>query len=192
MQRQRKPEALDEPDEPWRSFLNELDQQLSDQVTLCCLGGLVVTRLYGLQRTTSDLDFLLTLPNKVGPELVRIAGEGTPLARRYGVCVDFVTVVNPPDSYETRLVPLFTEQVWKNLRLLALEAHDLALTKLERNLERDVYDVRYMAEAGFLDPETLQTRYLEELRPYLTREAWHDQTLQFWLEMCWPDRFPPK
>jgi len=33
----------------------------------------------------------------------------------------------------------------------------------------------------------LLTRYREELRPYLSRESWHDQTLQLWIESCWPD-----
>jgi hypothetical protein len=38
-----------------------------------------------------------------------------------------------------------------------------------------------------LSRETLAARYREELRPYLSRETWHDQTLQMWIESCWPD-----
>ena len=36
------------------------------------------------------------------------------------------------------------------LRLFALEAHDLALSKLERNMERDRDDVQQLACAGYL------------------------------------------
>jgi cell fate regulator YaaT (PSP1 superfamily) len=60
--------------------------------------------------------------------------------------------------------------MWKNVGLYALEAHDLALTKIERNFERDRDDVQRLAKRGFLNRETLRSRYLDELRPYLTRE----------------------
>jgi len=64
---------------------------------------------------------------------------------------------------------------------------DLALSKLERNGERDRDDVLCLARAGFLDARILKTRYEEELRPYLTGNVdWHDKTAQLWLEMCWP------
>jgi G:T-mismatch repair DNA endonuclease (very short patch repair protein) len=83
------------------------------------------------------------------------------------------------------LKPLFPG-AWRNVRLLALEVHDLALTKLERNFERDREDVQRLAQAGLLARDVLATRYRQELRPYLSREAWHDQTLQMWIESYWP------
>jgi len=72
--------------------------------------------------------------------------------------------------------------------LLALEAHDLALTKLERNFERDRTDVEHLARRGHLKAATLRRRYVEELRPYLIgRESWHDQTLDLWIKAYFPD-----
>ena len=44
--------------EPWHSFLGELDQEATEQTRLDCMGGFVVTILYGLARATSDLDVL--------------------------------------------------------------------------------------------------------------------------------------
>jgi hypothetical protein len=44
------------------------------------------------------------------------------------------------------------------VRLWALEAHDLALTKLERSNERDIRDV-----------------------------TWHQSTLKMWIDACWPE-----
>jgi G:T-mismatch repair DNA endonuclease (very short patch repair protein) len=38
---------------------------------------------------------------------------------------------------------------WVRLSLFALEAHDLALSKLERNMERDRDDVQQLACAGW-------------------------------------------
>src|SRR5437660_1354240 len=70
-----------------------------------------------------------------------------------------------------------------HLRLYALEAHDFALSKLERNLDRDRDDVQQLARAGHLRPEILRERYYNALRPNLAaHEGRHDLTLQLWLE----------
>src|ERR1700677_4980273 len=42
------------PPEPWHSFLRELDEAVDDIVRLACIGGFVVTQLYGLERPTAD------------------------------------------------------------------------------------------------------------------------------------------
>jgi hypothetical protein len=52
--------------EPWRSFFADLDRALTEQVSLHCCGGFVVTQLYGVARTTSDVDFLDAAPNMSG------------------------------------------------------------------------------------------------------------------------------
>jgi hypothetical protein len=48
------------PPEPWRSFLQAVDQRLKGRVELCCLGGFVVTQQYGIGRETSDIDLKTT------------------------------------------------------------------------------------------------------------------------------------
>jgi hypothetical protein len=176
---------IDEPPEPWRSFFAEVDSRLNEDVQLHCCGGFVVTQLYGVSRTTSDVDFLGAVPN-VGNDLTQIAGKGSALHRRHKVYLDAVTVATPPENYEERLVAMFPRN-WRRLRLFALEAHDLALSKLERNGERDRDDVQQLARAGHLRPEVLRERYYRELRPnLLAHEARHDSTLQLWLESYWP------
>jgi hypothetical protein len=60
---------IEEPPEPWRLFFAEVDSHLSEEVYLHCCGGFVVTQLYGVARTTSDVDFLWVTPN-VRSELV--------------------------------------------------------------------------------------------------------------------------
>jgi hypothetical protein len=49
---------IEQPAEPWGSFFAEVDDRLSEDVQLHCCGGFVVTQLYGVARTTSDVDFL--------------------------------------------------------------------------------------------------------------------------------------
>jgi hypothetical protein len=54
---------IEEPAEPWRSFFADVDSRLSEDVQLHCCGGFVATQLYGIARTTSDVDFLGVVPN---------------------------------------------------------------------------------------------------------------------------------
>jgi hypothetical protein len=49
-------------------------------------------------------------------------------------------VATVPDSYEERLTEIFPG-TFEHLRLLALDQYDLALSKLERNTQRDRDDV---------------------------------------------------
>jgi hypothetical protein len=174
--------SAEEPAEPWRSFLAGLDAQLTSDVELHCIGGFVVTQIYGLPRETSDVDFLTIRPQTQCADLMVIAGRDSPLHKKHRVYVDPVTVTNPPDDYESRLARIFLEAGWNHLKLFALEAHDLALTKLERNQDRDRRDVRLLAAKGHLHPTTLIARYQQELRPYLANVERHDLTLKLWVE----------
>jgi hypothetical protein len=53
---------------------------------------------------------------------------------------------------------------YQHLRLMALDPYDLALSKLERNGQKDRDDVRFLARSVPFDPEILQLRYAGELR----------------------------
>jgi len=176
--------SIEQPPEPWRSFFAEVDASLSEDVHLHCCGGFVVTQVYGVARTTNDVDFLGVVPN-VRESLTKIAGKGSALHRKHKVYLDAVTVATPPENYLERLLPMFAG-AWTHLRLYALEAHDLALSKLERNLERDRDDVQQLARAGHLQTEILKKRYFDEVRPNLVNEARHDLTLRLWIESYWP------
>jgi hypothetical protein len=172
------------PAEPWRSFLRELDDLLKAAVELRCLGGFVVTQQYGIGRETSDIDFLSAVAHSREDNVEALAGLGSALYQRYRVYLQYVGVATPPCNYVTRLQPMFPDESWKRLRLLAMDPTDIALSKLERNAERDRDDVLRLARAGFVDAQALKARYFEEVRPYLLgRESWHDQTLDLWLEM---------
>ena len=75
---------------------------------------------------------------------------------------------------------------WQWLRLKALDPHDLALTKLERNSIRDRADVRYLAHSGRIQKETLRRLHYDEYRIYTTgRVESRDLTLKLWLEEFW-------
>jgi hypothetical protein len=67
---------IEMPPEPWLSFFAEVDSRLSEEVQVHCCGGFVVTQLYRVARTTSDIDFLSVVPN-IESELMEIAGKGS-------------------------------------------------------------------------------------------------------------------
>ncbi len=80
---------------------------------------------------------------------------------------------------------MFPSTDWKHLQLWALDATDLALSKLERNFDRDREDFQCLARAGLIDLAVLEKRYHDELRPYLIGNLdWHDKTLGFWLRLA--------
>lgn len=98
-----------------------------------------------------------------------------------------------PDAYEDRLTELYPGQL-KHIRLLAAEAHDLALMKLGRNNERDREDVKFLARQGFITPEELSRRYVNEMRSYIAEaEQRYDPVINLWVEMIrevFADRTP--
>lgn len=163
---------------PWDAFLRDLDRSLEESVELHCLGGFVLTMLYGLVRPTADVDVLAVRPYM---DLNPLAGIGSPLHERYRVYLQRVTVLEAyPDDYEERLTEMFPG-AFRNLRLFALDPHDLALTKLRRNSQRDREDVLHLADAAPLDIDTLRVRY-EEMRPLLGNPEREDLTLKLWIE----------
>lgn len=185
------PRAGVEPVEPWRSFLRELDGLLKAPVELRCLGGFVVTQQYGIGRETADIDFLAVIAQSPEDDIESLAGLGSKLHRKYRLYMQYVSVATPPADYAARMTRMFPSSPWKRLNLFALDATDIALSKLERNADRDREDVVRLARAGLIEPGTLKQRYAEELRPYLlSKLPWHDKTLELWIEMAWPTGSP--
>jgi hypothetical protein len=173
--------------DPWAAFLKELDNLIAEPVCLHCLGGFVITMLYGSTRPTGDIDFLQVVPQPALQAVSKITNEGGALHKKYRIYLDPVTVAHVPEAYEDRLSEMFAGE-FKNLRLMALDPYDLALSKLERNIERDRNDVRFLARTIPFDPEVLDRRYKEELRPFVNNTKRADLTMELWLEMIQEDR----
>ena len=95
-----------------------------------------------------------------------------------------VTVIEAfPDSYETRLTEMYAG-AFTRIRLFAPEAHDLALMKLQRNIERDREDVKHLARVGLITSGELRDRYEKEMRPYIALpEQRTDPIIKFWVDM---------
>jgi Nucleotidyltransferase of unknown function (DUF6036) len=173
--------------EPWLSFFKEIDGQLEFEISLELLGGFVLKIVYGSPRTTSDIDTVSISPKTNFTEFLNLAGEGSVLHKKHKIYLDWVGVAQLPENYEERLVEIFPKY-FKHLRLFALDAYDIALSKIERNIQRDRDDVKYLAKVVPFDLDILRKRYFDELRIYLGNPKREDLTLKLWIEMIDEDR----
>ena len=85
-----------QPPEPWRSFLADLDGAVLEEVDFQCLGGFVVTQLYGLQRPTADVDVLSIAPVEQLKPLIGKGGKNSELHQKHNIYLDYVGVVSVP------------------------------------------------------------------------------------------------
>jgi hypothetical protein len=167
---------------PWKEFLEELDSLLKEPIELHCIGGFAIVAAYRLKRSTNDLDYFTLVPCNRVPDLEKLAGEGSLLAKKYKVHVHHAAVATLPESYDERMKELFPGH-FKSIRLFVLDPYDLVLSKLSRNVERDREDVAFLAKTQNLEASTLRTRYQHELQANLIGPPdRHDATLTFWLE----------
>ena len=173
--------------EPWLSFLRDSDAAVHEEVRLDCMGGFVVTMVYGFSRPTGDLDVLEIAPAEVGRSMLELGMRDGPLHKKYKIYLDHVGVAHVPEDYEDRLTEIFP-RTFKHLRLLALDPYDLALSKLERNIQRDRDDVLHLVRTVPLELEVLKDRYQKELRWQLGNPAREDLALQLWIDAIEEER----
>jgi len=62
--------------EPWLSFLRELDSSVQEDIRLDCMGGFVVSMVYGFSRPTGDLDVLEIAPREAGRPMLELGMQG--------------------------------------------------------------------------------------------------------------------
>jgi hypothetical protein len=176
--------SLSSVPEPWNSFVCDLDQILNEPADFHCIGGFVVTNFYGFDRETRDIDVLEVRSSGKTEELFELSREGSLLHKKHKVYLDRVTIIEAlPDDYETRLTEMYAG-AFTRIRLFAPEAHDLALMKLQRNIERDRDDIKHLAKCGHITAHQLLDRYQKEMRPYIALpETRTDPIMQLWIDM---------
>jgi len=164
----------------WDNFLRDVDAKLEAPVELHCIGGFVVEAVYGIPRTTADLDYISIDPLTAIPTLEEIAGQQSELKRIHNLYLQMVAVQDYPDGYEERLRKL--DLGLKMLQLFFPDPYDLILTKLARNFGRDREDVKKLAQLQNLSFAIFSRRYEEEMKPWIANVERHDLTVQLWKE----------
>jgi hypothetical protein len=98
--------------EPWHSFLVELAREATEETHLDCMGGFVVTILYGLPRATSDLDVLLIAPREQRAPLLELGVRGGALTSICGFAPSILTTWRYQSSNETSSGIATTLSTW--------------------------------------------------------------------------------
>ena len=83
-----------EPPSPWREFFAEIGRELTGPVELHCLGGFVVSVVYGFGdvRPTGDVDYSEIIPSTMRAELQELGGPESRLHAKYRVYLQGVNV----------------------------------------------------------------------------------------------------
>ena len=165
---------------PWPDFLKEVDAQLSQKVDLQCIGGFVLTALYGIPRATADLDYIAAVPKQAAEEIERIAGRESALCRKYRLYFQSVRIADLPEDYESRLQEL--QLNFEKLKMSTLDPYDLLLSKVTRNSPKDQDDAKYLISKLKLNFKTFHDRWEKELGPLVSNRRRHDLTIELWKE----------
>jgi hypothetical protein len=75
-------------------------------------------------------------------------------------------------------IDILESKAFEKLQFRIFERHDLVLSKIVRNNDKDRADVAAIAGGPGLDIDVLRARYVEELRPKLGRLEREDLTLE--------------
>lgn len=108
------------------------------------------------------MDVIELAPPKASKTVINLAAQGGPLHCKHRVYLERIAVAIVPENYEDRLSEMFAG-TYQNLRIMALDAYDLALSKLGRNSQKDRDDVRFFAMAIPFDLHIFEQRYREEI-----------------------------
>jgi hypothetical protein len=76
-------------------MLAALDQELTQDTELHCMGGFVLAEYHGLVRATDDVDVLESAGTDKAT-IARLAGRGSPLHKRHGVYIASTARPSPP------------------------------------------------------------------------------------------------
>ncbi|MGA8230262.1 MAG: hypothetical protein WB795_02180, partial [Candidatus Acidiferrales bacterium] len=70
--------CLENIPEPWRSFLQEINDALAEDVRLVCMGGFVMTQFYGFSRSTVDIDAFEIVPKNLTGKILDLGEQSGP------------------------------------------------------------------------------------------------------------------
>ena len=171
--------------EPWDSFLRELDEKAAEETRLDCMGGFVVTQLYGFSRETSDLDVLVIAPKSSSSLCSHAKAES------FTKSIGFIWTTWASQKCRRTMKAVLRKCFLRRTSVCACVPSILTIwhyPSWSGTSKRDRDDVKHLARSVPLDLNVLKVRYEKELRWQLGNPEREDLTLKLWIEMIEEDR----
>lgn len=157
-------------------LLQELDKELhfNQPASLYLIGGGGITLAYDHQNRTADLDFI-----DPPAMIIKKAGEGTRLAKKYGIYISPVYEINfsAPNDWKDKCQLL--DLSLKNLKIWVASVEDIILGKLARMEPKDLEDIFSLHVLRRLDARKLLKRLNENTNELRKLEYRHNAKLLF-------------
>lgn len=141
--------------EDLESLFTKVDAKLKKKVDLFVIGGASAILGYNIQKFTEDVD----LDNAIDQQFNSIF-EDEAKGMGLDVYLSHKGVFHPPDGYRERMK--FLDFPKKNLRVFYLDKYDLAISKIDRGIQKDIDDIVAVHERSPFDSEELIRIFNEE------------------------------
>lgn len=136
-------------------YLDRIDKQLKQKITVVAVGGTAMT-LHGLKESTKDVDFCVQ--TKGDWEAVKSAARRISSTFRLDLFQGgFIYTLQLPDDYAKKAQPIKAKL--RNLEVRLLSPIDIIITKTARLNERDIEDIRAIVSKKRVNKKKLMQRF---------------------------------
>ena len=137
------------------NLFTKVDARLKKQIELFVIGGASAILGYNITKVTNDVD----IDGSIDSELNQIFDEE---AKKLGLDLYLSSkgVFFPPDDYRSRAK--FKDFPKNKLRVWHLNQYDLAISKIDRGLDKDYDDIKRVHEKSAFDRDELIKIFNEE------------------------------
>jgi hypothetical protein len=149
------------------NFLKEVDENIENmhKVPVYIMGGAAMLLGYGSERSTRDIDLILTDECK---SLLKLAGRDSPLSKRHkGLYLD----TPAPGQYRIsekfeKYAIIYEKNIFKKLEIYILDPYDIILTKISRLEDKDILDIIHLFKKNRLSMEKLERKFKKSLTTF--------------------------
>lgn len=141
-------------------YLEEIDKNIKQEVTLIAVGGTATTML-GLKEATKDVDFCT--PTRKEQSIVKAAAEKVKGKIRIDLFSEgYIFSVQLPDNYAKMAKQ--SDFKFKRLTLKILHPVDIIVSKTDRLSERDAEDIKALIKKKRVSKKKLEQRYRKAIK----------------------------
>ena len=138
-----------------KQLFTQIDRRLSKNINIYIIGGISAIFGYNVMKETNDVD----IDGSIDPDFQIIFDEEAK-SLNLDLYLASKGVFAPPDGYRGRCA--FEDFPRKKLRVWYLNQYDLAISKIDRGIEKDFEDIRKVHEQSPFEYERLVQIFNDE------------------------------